>query len=155
MFMLNCANLLDTCVVVTTGVSDRRGGTPASTSQTLVRVRALTVDPSVRCTQAVSVRRVRTGGTRRHHRVIAPSPGSIMAGVIADRKQELLSARLATPYQRSKCATWVRMTRFFRSLPGSPTVESCAADDVVSFLIAADATGKTVVHSMTCPREPA
>lgn len=73
-------------------------------------------------------------------------------GAIELRKTELLWARLDTHYQKQKCATWARLARFLRRLPGRPSPESCTADDVVSFLISGDANGKTVVHEPTCPR---
>jgi len=71
---------------------------------------------------------------------------------ISKRFQEFSDAARNKPYQRQKSALERQLSDFLASLSPPMYVSSCTSDDVIKFLISRDKTGRTVVHSQSCPR---
>ena len=71
---------------------------------------------------------------------------------ISRRFQEFSDAARNKPYQRQKSALERQLSDFPASLSPPKCVSSCTSDDIIKFLIGRDKTGRTVVHSQSCPR---
>jgi hypothetical protein len=65
------------------------------------------------------------------------------------RESELLAAHESAPYQASKCYVFASFLACIALRPDSRAAFTCTPDDVVDFLIASDANGKTTVHAST------
>jgi len=72
---------------------------------------------------------------------------------IFQRFQEFEASSRRKPYQRQKSALEKQLCEFLASVSPPKSISSCCADDIVKFLIDKDRGGKTVVHSMSCPRQ--
>ena len=73
-------------------------------------------------------------------------------GGISRRFQEFADASRNKPYQRQKSALERQLSDFLASLSPPKRVSSCTSDDIIKFLISRDKSGRTVVHTQSCPR---
>ena len=58
----------------------------------------------------------------------------------------------SNPDQRKKSALELQLSQFLDAFSPPWTVTSCTANDIVKFLISKNKSGRTVVHSSSCPR---
>ena len=63
---------------------------------------------------------------------------------------ELLATHRGAPYQASKCSLFASFLAFVNLRQDGHTAFTSTPDDVVDFLIASDANGKTVIHTGSC-----
>lgn len=80
---------------------------------------------------------------------------AVPEAAIRSRRAALVSSRMSSKYQQSKCSTWRGFLKFLAARPGNHVSSSCGPSDVVDFLVASDVAGKTRVHSRPCDAEAA
>ena len=73
-------------------------------------------------------------------------------GAIQERLKEFQSVMCSNLYQRQESALEQQLSQFLGALSPPRTVISCTANDIVKFRIRKDKSGRTEVHSSSCPR---
>ena len=68
------------------------------------------------------------------------------------RFKEFQSLMCSNPYQRQTSALELHLSQFLGALSPPRTVTSCTANDIVQFRISKDKSGRTEMHSSSCPR---
>ena len=90
-------------------------------------------------------------GTSTGLQLAATATVRVDEAAIQARFLEFQSVMRSNPYQRQKSALELQLSQFWSALSPPRTVTSCTANDIVKFLISKDKSGRTVVHSSSCP----
>ena len=93
-----------------------------------------------------------TCGTSTGLQLPATATVRVDEAAIQERFNEFQSVMCSNPDQRMKSALELQLSQFLGAFSPPWTVTLCTANDIVKFRFSKNKSGRTVVHSSSCPR---